>query len=50
MVSEVKYWGKYFHITFPYGFKVQIQHPEFKTEIYNIQTFLKAVLWEVFKM
>lgn len=41
---ERNYSEKYFFITFLYGIKVQIQHLELKTEIYNTLTFLKAVL------
>lgn len=44
MVFETNYSEKYFFIAFLCAFKVQIQHVEFKTEIYNKLTFLKAML------
>lgn len=44
MLSDMKYWGKYFRISFLYGFKVQIVHYGFKTEIFSIQTVLEEML------
>lgn len=44
MVFERNYSEKYLFITILCGLKVQIQHLELKTEIYNILTFLKTVL------